>query len=119
MGNLGKSLLKHISTNPICPVNITASFDIDNKKTNKNVQGIKCYDIIEAPRLIKENDIKIAILALPSDDIQAIVDVLINSGIEGFVNYVAGPIRVPKNIYLKEYDIRTTLEEMSYFISKK
>ena len=117
MGNLGKSLLKHVSSNPICPVNIIATFDIDSKKTNRNVSGIKCYDIIDAPRLIKENNIKIAILALVSDDIQAIVDVLINSGIKGFINYVAGPIRVPDNIYLKEYDIRTTLEEMSYFIS--
>ena len=117
MGNLGKSLLKHINSNIICPVNIIATFDIDSKKTNNDVSGIKCYDITDAPRLIKENNIKIAILTLVSDDIQAIVDSLINSGIKGFINYVAGPIRVPDNIYIKEYDIRTTLEEMSYFIS--
>ncbi|OQX78097.1 MAG: redox-sensing transcriptional repressor Rex [Bacteroidetes bacterium 4484_249] len=117
MGNLGKSLLNHIFSSKACPVNVVATFDIDSSITNKSILGIKCYDIIEAPRLIKENNIKIAILTLVSDDIQAIVDGLINSGIQGFINYVAGPIRVPDKIIIKEYDIRTTLEEMSYFIS--
>ena len=118
MGHLGQSLLKHISTNPVCPVIVKAVFDTNPKYINQKIQGIDCHDITMLPRLVDELDIKIAILSLVSEDIQTIIDVLVDSGIKGIVNYIAGPIRVPDHVYFKEYDIRTTLEEMSYFISQ-
>ena len=119
MGELGKALLKHISLNPVCPVIIPATFDIDPKKTNKEYHGIHCYDLTKAPELLNKFDIQIAILAIVTNDIQEIVDSLIISGIKSIVNFSAGPFRVPDNIYLKAFDIRTTLEEISYFISQE
>lgn len=118
MGNLGQSLLKHISTNPECPVSVKAVFDTNPKYFNHQILGIDCYDITRLPEMIKKLNIKIAILCLVSEDIQTIIDILNDSGIKGIVNYIAGPIRVPDHIYFKEYDIRTTLDEMSYFISQ-
>jgi len=119
MGELGKALLKHISLNPVCPVIIPATFDIDPKKTNKEYHGIHCYDLTKAPELLNKFDIQIAILAIVTNDIQEIVDSLIISGIKSIVNFSAGPFRVPDNFYLKDFDIRTTLEEISYFISQE
>lgn len=116
MGRLGESLLKHIGSNPVCPVLIKSTFDINPKRINTSIQGVPCYDMTRAPELIREHKIKIAILALYTEDIQAIIDILIDAGIEGIINYIAGPIRIPKGVFLKEYDIRTTLEEMSYNI---
>jgi redox-sensing transcriptional repressor len=119
MGDIGKALLKHISSNPICPVMIPVTFDIDPNKTNQEYYGIKCYDLIKAPELLTRFDIRIAILAIVADDIQEIVDSLLISGIKSIVNFSAGPFRVPRDIYLKDFDIRTTLEEVSYFISQE
>lgn len=119
MGELGKALLKHISSNPVCPVLIPATFDIDPKKTNKEYYGIYCYDITKIPELMSKYNIQIAILALVTNDIQEIIDSLILSGIKSFVNFSAGPFRIPDHIYFKDYDIRTTLEEISYFISQE
>jgi len=116
MGRLGKAILHHIFPSNVCPVTVKACFDVDHSKVNKDYHGVHCYDISKIPEIIKKNDINIAILTISDDDIQAIVDVLVDSGIKGIVNYIAGPIRVPDEIYFKEYDIRTTLEEMSYFI---
>ena len=119
MGELGKALLKHISSNPVCPVLIPATFDINPKKTNKKYHDIYCYDLTKAPELLNKYNIKIAILALVTNDIQEIVDSLLISGIKSIINFSAGPLRVPDNIYLKDFDIRTTLEEISYFISQE
>lgn len=116
MGKLGNAILRHISPSDVCPVSVKAAFDVNPRRINKDYSGVHCYDISKIPEIVKENNIKIAILTISDDDIQAIVDVLIESGIKGIVNYIAGPIRVPDEIYFKEYDIRTTLEEMSYFI---
>lgn len=119
MGKLGIALLKHISSNPVCPVLIPATFDINTKKTNKKYYGINCYDLTKAPELITKYNIRIAIIAITTNDIQEIVDSLLFSGIKSIVNFSGGPFRVPDNIYLKDFDIRTTLEEVSYFIRQE
>ena len=116
LGRLGKAIIHHIYPSNVCPVTVKAAFDIDPGNVNKDYHGVHCYDISKIPEVVKENNIKIAILTISDDDIQAIVDVLIDSGVKGIVKYIAGPLRIPDDIYFKEYDIRTTLEEMSYFI---
>lgn len=119
MGELGRALLKHISSNPVCPVMIPATFDIDPKKTNKKYLDVSCYDLTRAPELLTKYNIQIAIIAIVTNDVQEIVDSLLISGIKSIINFSAGPFRVPDNIYLKDFDIRTTLEEISYFISQE
>lgn len=119
MGVLGQALLKHISSNPVCPANIPATFDFNADRTNKSYHKIPCYNFTRSAELIAKHKIKIAILAIGTPDIQEIVDSLILSGIVSFVNFSGGPFRVPDEIILKDYDIRTTLEELSYFISQE
>ena len=119
MGELGKALLKHISSNPVCPVLIPATFDIDPQKTNKEYYGIACFDLTKAPEIINQEKIQIAIITIVTSDIQEIVDSLLISGIKSIINFSAGPFRVPDDIYLKDFDIRKTLEEISYFISQQ
>lgn len=118
MGVLGQALLKHISLNPACPAYIPATFDFNSNHTNKSYHKIPCYDFTRSAELIEKYKIRIAILAIATPDIQEIVDSLIFSGIISIVNYSGGPFRVPDEIILKDYDIRTTLDELSYFISQ-
>jgi redox-sensing transcriptional repressor len=119
MGTLGKALLKHIGSNPVCPAHIMATFDLETERTNRSYYGIPCYDFIRSAELINKHNIKIAILAIATPNVQEIVDSLIISGITSIVNFSGGPFRVPDHIILKDYDIRTTLEELSYFISQE
>lgn len=77
MGVLGQALLKHISANPVCPVSIQATFDFSANRTNKTYHKIPCYDFTRSAELIQKHNIKIAILAIATPDIQEIVDSLI------------------------------------------
>lgn len=119
MGDLGKALLKHIGSNPACPVLIPVTFDINPKKTNKSYHLVPCVDYTKSAQYIQKYNIKIAIIAIVTQDIQEIVDSLILAGIKSIVNFSGGPFRVPEGIYLKDYDIRTTMDEISYFISQE
>jgi redox-sensing transcriptional repressor len=119
MGDLGQALLKHIGSNPVCPANIIATFDLNPERTNKTYFQVPCYDFVRSAELIGQQNIKIAILTIVTPDIQEIVDSLIISGITSIINFSGGPFRVPDHIILKDYDIRTTLEELSYFISQE
>lgn len=118
MTALGQALLKHISTNPACPANIPATFDLNPNRANKDYHNIHCYDFTKSAEIIASQNIKIALIAIATSDIQEIVDSLIISGIVSFINFSGGPFRVPDEIILKDYDIRTTLDELSYFISQ-
>ena len=44
-----------------------ASFDNDPQKINKVISGVKCYPYSEMERMIRELDIRIAILTVPPD----------------------------------------------------
>lgn len=119
MGQFGQALLKHIGSNPACPVLIPVTFDTNPKHTNQSYHTIPCKNIVEAPAYIEAQNINIAIIAIVSPEIQEIVDSLIQSGIKSIVNYSGGPFRVPENFHLKDYDIRTTMDELAYFISQE
>lgn len=117
MGHIGRALLYHISSNPDCPTRIPCTFDINPKIINRPIREIPCYDISKAIDIIQKNNIKIAIITLISDDIQFVVDTIINAGIKSIVNFTGGPLRTSAEVYFKEFDIRTTLEEISYFMT--
>jgi len=117
MGNLGRALLYHITSNPVCPAVIPVTFDVSPKIINRPIREIPCYDISKAVEIIEEYNIKIAILTLVSEDIQIIVDTILKAGVKSIINYTGGPLRTPPDIYFKEYDIRTTLEELAYFMN--
>lgn len=117
MGDLGKALLGMISSNPACPVVIPVTFDTDLRQSNKIYHGISCLDFTHAAAKIQQHGIKIAIISMISSDIQEVIDSLVVSGIESFINLSGGPFRVPESILLKDYDIRTALDELAYFVN--
>ncbi|MCF8367975.1 MAG: redox-sensing transcriptional repressor Rex [Bacteroidales bacterium] len=119
MGDLGKALLKHIGSNPSCPVLIPVTFDINPLLTNKSYHMTPCVDFTKSAEYIQKYNIKIAIISIVTTEIQEIIDSLIVSGIKSILNFSGGPFRVPEGIYLKDYDIRTTMDEISYFISQE
>ena len=66
--------------------------------------------------MIKKLDISIAILTVPPDAAKDIAKLLADSGIKGILNFTSVHLDIPDDIYLKDYDIITSLEEIGFFI---
>ncbi len=118
IGRLGQAILSYVSGQEI-NLKISAAFDIDPQKIGKKFNGVSCYDISQLSSVIKEKNIEIGILAIPSEFAISIAAILLDSGIKSMINFTSVHLDLPKSIYLKEFDMITTLEEMAYFVKCK
>ena len=117
-GNLGRAVTAFIRKSET-KMNIVAAFDIDTHKINSEVAGVHCYPISDIPEKINYLAIRIAVLTVPPDAAIDITNLLIRSGIKGILNFTSVHLDIPKNIYLKNYDIITSLEEIGFFIKEE
>lgn len=115
IGNLGRAVLGFIRK-ANTKMNIVAAFDIDHNKVNTQVAGVTCYDIATAAQIINREQIRIAILTVPPEAAVNTANLLLESGIRGILNFTSVHLDVPPGIYLKDYDIITSLEEIGFFI---
>ena len=117
MGNLGRAVTTFIRKNET-NMNIVAGFDIDSDKTSKSVAGVESFHIESIAKKIVELKIDIAVLTVPPDAATDITSILVESGIKGILNFTSVHLDVPKQVYLKNYDIITSLEEIGFFIKE-
>jgi redox-sensing transcriptional repressor len=115
IGNLGRAITNYFSGKRT-KLSIVAVFDVDKSKIGKKYHGIECHSVEDIGKIIKEKNIEIGIMTVPGEDAQPITDLLVKSGIKGLLNYTPKPVNVPKEVYLEEYDMITSLEKVAFFV---
>jgi redox-sensing transcriptional repressor len=114
-GNLGKAVLGFIRKAET-RMNVVAAFDTDRNKVNTTIAGVPCYHVDDMDRIIREKSIRIAILTVPPEAASGTAILLQQAGIKGILNFTSVHLDVKEDIYLKNYDIITSLEEIGFFI---
>jgi redox-sensing transcriptional repressor len=117
IGNLGRAVAGYFKGKR-SKLNLVASFDTDPQKVNKVISGVKCYPHDEMEKIIKELDIRIAIITVPPDYAREIAEEAVRYGIKGILNYTTVPLNVPSWVYLEEYDMITSIEKVAYFVKE-
>jgi redox-sensing transcriptional repressor len=117
IGNLGRAVTGYFRGKR-SKLNVVASFDNDPQKVNKVISGVKCYDVQDMEQIIRELDIKIAILTIPADFAKSMVEEVVRFGIKGILNFTTVPLNVPSGVYLEEYDMITSIEKVAYFVKE-
>ena len=117
IGNLGRAVTGYFRGKR-SKLNIVASFDNDPQKVNKVISGVKCYHIQDMEQIIKELNIKIAILTVPADFAKTMVEEVVRFGIKGILNFTTVPLNVSSGVYLEEYDMITSIEKVAYFVKE-
>jgi redox-sensing transcriptional repressor len=117
IGNLGRAVTSYFRGKR-SKLNMVASFDNDPQKVNKVISGVKCYHIQDMEQIIKEMNIKIAILAVPADYAKATCETVVRFGIKGILNFTTIALNVPSGVYLEEYDMITSIEKVAYFVKE-
>jgi len=95
---------------------IKAVFDNDPAKIGKVRQGLRIQSPEAIPRVLSREGIKIGIITTPAEAAQEVANKLIQGGIKGILNFA--PIRIvhPPGLKLKNVDLSTDLETLSYFL---
>ena len=117
IGNLGRAVAGYFKGKR-SKLNLVASFDTDPQKINKVISGVKCYSHDEMEKIIKELDIKIAIITVPPDFAEEIAEEAVLYGIKGILNFTTIPLNVPSWVFLEEYDMITSIEKVAFFVKE-
>ncbi len=74
-------------------------------------------DMANLERDVQRDQALIAVLAIPADDAQAIVDRIIAVGIRAILNFAPAQLHVPANVSLKTVNMAMELEGLSFALT--
>ena len=117
IGNLGRALAAYFKGKR-SKLNLVASFDTDPQKINKVIAGVKCYSHNDLEKMIRELDIRIAIITVPPEYAKETAEEVVRYGIKGLLNFTTIPLNVPSWVFLEEYDMITSIEKVAYFVKE-
>ncbi len=116
-GNLGLALLAYRGF-ASQGFRIVAAFDSNLSKIGKTFEGVLIRGINELPRVVKSENIEIAIAAVPTQAAQEVVDKLVKSGIRAILNFAPLRPKAPKGVEILNIDLSIELERLAYFLKR-
>jgi len=115
VGKLGKTLLSN-SAFKKSGFHIQVGFDVDPNKVGRRIDGIKVYHPYQMPPIIKEQDIYIGIITVPTEAAQESADLLVMSGVKAILNFSPIRVAVPPGIKLKNVDFTSESNAIPYYM---
>lgn len=82
------------------------------------VDGAEVLDVKEIKRIVPQRGIKIGIVAVPQEGAQSVVDLLVEAGVQGILNFAPMRPDVPEFVKVKSVDLGSELESLSFYLSK-
>ena len=114
VGNLGRALLAYFAgrrTN----LTIAAGFDSDAEKHTRVIHGCRCYAQTAVEDVVRRENIRVGIVAVPAAQAQLVADKLVAAGVTGLLNFAPVPLRVPGHVFVEDIDMTMALEKVAYF----
>jgi redox-sensing transcriptional repressor len=117
VGNLGLALLSYRGFQKE-GFEIIAAFDLEpGRRRGKNIP-VPIHGLDEMPSVIRERDVKMAILTLPVSAAQEVANTLVQSGITGILNFAPLVLDVPEQVVVNNVNLAIELENLSYFVQR-
>lgn len=118
VGKLGSALLGYDGFRK-SGFNIRIGFDVKSNIIGKKIVGVPVYHPYQIPKMIREQKIRMGIVAVPAKAAQESIDLLIISGVEAILNFSSIAVVAPSYVKLMQADLTNQLEIMSYSIINK
>lgn len=96
---------------------VAALFDADPNKIGQKVGDVEIFDIKSFAVIAKKDNIEVAVIAVPAQFAQGVLEQITKAGIKAVMNFAPVPLRVEGDIKLKTVDLTISLESLSYFLA--
>ncbi len=117
LGNLGSALF-HYKGFARQGFRISAVFDDDPAKFGREIDGVAILPLRDLPREAKARNLQIAIVAVPGESAQAVIEKLAAAGIKAILNFAPGRIKAARDVRLKNVDLSIELETLSFYLAQ-
>lgn len=98
---------------------VTAIFDNDPEKVGTHIGEIAVQSIDKLERVLRDQDIRIGVVAVPPASAQEVTDCLARAGIRIILNYTPVIVRVPEGVTLHNTDPVHELLHTLYYLSRR
>jgi redox-sensing transcriptional repressor len=96
---------------------IRAVFDTDPAKVGATWSGLTVRADAEMDRVLRAENIEIAIIAVPAEAAQGVVDRVVAAGVGAVLNFAPMRLRVPRGVKLRNVDVTLELEGLSFALT--
>jgi len=91
-------------------------FAISPQKLGQRFGEFVVQPVPSMRKIIRDEGIKIAMLAVPAEDAQAVADQLVKAGVQAILNYAPININVPPDVQIQYIDPVTRLQHMTFYL---
>jgi redox-sensing transcriptional repressor len=97
---------------------VAALFDADEKKIGQKVGAVEIFDIKNFAKIVKRDKIDVAVIAVPAESAQSVMEQITKAGIKAVMNFAPTPLRAEYGVKVKTIDLTTSLESLAYFLAQ-
>lgn len=117
-GNIGRALIDYDQFRQQGFL-IKTVFDNDQAKVGKVYHGIEVTDFADLDETVRKQKIKIAIVAVPAQFAQSVVDRLVEAKIKAILNFAPITVQVPDGVFVRNENMAIELEALSFALTNR
>ncbi|RAK04985.1 redox-sensing transcriptional repressor [Halanaerobium saccharolyticum] len=115
-GNLGRALVNYGSF-AMMGFEISHVLDNDLDKIGNVINERQVQSVQEIEKIVKENDIKLGVISVPTEAAQEVAEQMVEAGIKAIWNFAPTRLYVPDEIEVKNEDLAVGIVSLIYHLS--
>jgi redox-sensing transcriptional repressor len=117
-GKIGAALAQYRGF-PQRGFSILAAYDSSPDKIGLNLDGIEVRDIARLEADVRVDRPDIAVLTVPGEEAQRVLDRVVKTGIKAILNFAPTQLQSPPDVTVKTVNMAMELEGLSYALTNK
>ena len=98
---------------------ILAAYDANPAKVGEQLEGIPVRDIAQLEKDVRRDPPDIAIVTVPAESAQVVVDRVVRTGIKAILNFAPMQLQVPADVTVKTVNMAMELEGLSFALTNR
>jgi redox-sensing transcriptional repressor len=98
---------------------ILAAYDSNPDKVGRMLEGIEVRDIARLESDVRQERPDIAVLTVPGEEAQRVLDRVVKTGIKAILNFAPTQLQSPPDVTVKTVNMAMELEGLSYALTNK
>jgi redox-sensing transcriptional repressor len=98
---------------------ILAAYDSNPERVGRALAGIPVRDIVHLDRDVAKENPDIAVVTVPGENAQSVVDRVVHAGIKAILNFAPTQLQVPADVTVKTVNMAMELESLSFALTNR
>ena len=98
---------------------VAALVDADPVRVGERIGGLEIRAVEDLPRLVRDLDVAIGVIATPAGAAQEVADRLVDAGVRSILNFAPTTIAVPPGVSVRKVDLAVELQILAFYEQRK